>query len=224
MPSAVVLLSAGLDSTVNLYQAKRSGRVVLALTFNYGQRAAKKEIAKAARTCAHLKIKHKVVDLPFFKEFQSSSLLNRGKTVPRGTSILIDDKKTSLKTAKAVWVANRNGIFLNIAAGFAESLGADLIIPGFNKEEAATFPDNSRAFLKAVSRSLNFSTANHVKAKCYTAQMDKTKIVSLGKKLGVRWEFTWPCYHAKSRWCGECESCQRAKRAFKKNQINIGFA
>jgi 7-cyano-7-deazaguanine synthase len=194
---------------------------LLALTFDYGQRAAKREISMAKKTCAYLGIRHKVVRLPFFIEFNQSSLLNRRKAVPRGRAVQIDNRRASLKTAKAVWVANRNGILLNIAAAFAESLKAEWIIPGFNKEEASTFPDNSESFLSALTDSLKFSTANHVRAKCFTSRMNKTEIVALGNRLGVRWEFTWPCYHSGRRWCGECESCRRAERAFSENQVEI---
>ena len=51
-----------------------------------------------------------------------------------------------------------NGIFLNIAAGFAEALSAQAVLPGFNKEEAATFPDNSVDFLESLNHSFSFST------------------------------------------------------------------
>ncbi len=63
----VVLLSGGLDSTVNAFEAKKHHHeIVLALTFNYGQRAAKKEIEHSAKIAAHLGVPHKVVDLPWF--------------------------------------------------------------------------------------------------------------------------------------------------------------
>lgn len=220
MKKYVVLLSSGLDSTVNLYAAKKQGQVVLALTFDYGQRAAKKEIESAKKLCQKLQIPHQVLSLPFFKDFGQSSLVDTSKTLPTGNDVAIDDKTTSAKTAKSVWVPNRNGIFLNIAAGFAESLGAAAVVPGFNKEEAATFPDNSQAFLKALTGSLDFSTANHVKVECFTTEMVKTEIVEWGKTLQVDWSLMWPCYQSLEKWCGECESCQRSKRALKAAHVS----
>ncbi|HEY1078521.1 MAG TPA: 7-cyano-7-deazaguanine synthase, partial [Bdellovibrio sp.] len=158
----VVLLSAGLDSTVNAYEAiKHHHEVVLALTFNYGQRAAKKEIEAAAKIAAHLKIPHKVVDLPWFKDFNKSSLLVEDQEVPTGAQVSIDNLERSEETAKSVWVPNRNGIFLNIAAAYAEALGAHAVIPGFNAEEAVTFPDNSKEFMEQATRSMKYSTSNH---------------------------------------------------------------
>lgn len=215
MKKAVVLLSAGLDSTVNLYWAKKQSQVVLALTFDYGQRAASRETERAKSQCQALGIPHEILRLDWFKDFTSSSLVNSLQEVPVSRQISIDDRETSLSTAKAVWVPNRNGIFLNIAAAFAEGLGAEQIIPGFNAEEAATFPDNSAEYITAATASLAFSTANKVEVHCYTAAMNKTQIVKKGRELGVDFSLVWPCYFAGSEPCGECESCQRFQRAMR---------
>lgn len=218
---SVVLLSAGLDSTVNLYAARKMSEVVLAVTFNYGQKAAEKEIACAKAITAKLGIPHKVIDLPWFKDLGESSLTSNKQNIPIGDEVAIDNHKQSLISAKAVWVPNRNGIFLNIAAGIAESLKAGLVIPGFNLEEASTFPDNSEAFMKSLDLSLSFSTANKVKVHCYTVALSKIQIVSAGKSLDVPFDMTWPCYFGKAKWCGECESCQRAKRALTFNKVAV---
>ena len=217
----MVLLSSGLDSSVNLYEAHRAGKVVMALTFNYGQKAAKKEIEKSKALCAKLEIPHEVIDLSFFKSFQGSSLINKSLSIPGQNEVQIDDLKASQKTAKSVWVPNRNGIFLNIAAGFAENLKADFIIPGFNLEEATTFPDNSEDFLKSLDNSFSYSTSNKVKTKCFTTKLNKTEIVKRAVELKVPLHDLWPCYHDEETWCGVCESCQRAKRAFTANGLEF---
>jgi len=220
---AVVLLSSGMDSTVNIYAAQKEMQVSLAITFDYGQRAAVKEISCAQKICTQLKIPHQVVSLPFIKGFGKSSLTDDSKKVPTGTDISMDDLEKSQKTAKSVWVPNRNGIFLNVAAGFAESLDASFVIPGFNKEEATTFPDNSQAFLEQTSKALSFSTSNQVQVKCFTTEKSKTEIVKMGQELGVDWSLMWPCYFAEDQWCGQCESCQRSKRALKSAGITKGL-
>ncbi len=218
----VVLLSGGLDSTVNAFEAKKHHHeIVLALTFNYGQRAAKKEIEHSAKIAAHLGVPHKVVDLPWFKDFNRSSLLVEDQAVPVGSAVSIDDLKTSTESAKSVWVPNRNGIFLNIAAAYAESLDAHSVTPGFNAEEAVTFPDNSTEFLKAATQSLWYSTSNHVVVGCYTAHLKKPDMVLLGQGLRIPWELIWPCYFAGDKWCGQCESCQRSKRAFATAGVDV---
>ncbi len=221
MKKTVVLLSGGLDSTVNFLVSRAESEVVLALTFDYGQKAAKKEIEVTSQLTSTFGIRHLVLSLPFFQNFGSSSLTNPNKVIPTGGEVSIDDLQTSQETARSVWVPNRNGIFLNVAAGFAESLGADWIVPGFNREEATTFPDNSQAFLEAATESFKYSTANQVQVKCHTTQMSKTEIVELGLRLKLDWKWIWPCYFNGEKWCGQCESCLRSKRALQANGVSL---
>lgn len=210
---SVVLLSSGLDSTVNLYEAREKTEVVLALTFNYGQRAAAREVERASQIAALAGVPWKMLDLRWFSEFTKTSLVNRSSDVPVGSAVSIDDFKVSTDTAKAVWVPNRNGIFLNIGAAFAEGLGASVVVPGFNIEEGTTFPDNTQGFLDALTAAFKFSTSNGVRAECYTTGLNKTEIVARGRKLGAPFNLMWPCYFAGSAPCGECESCKRFARA-----------
>lgn len=212
---SVVLLSAGLDSTVNFVEATLVSSVVLALTFDYGQRAARRERERAAQIAARYGVRHEVVELPFFARFTRTSLVNHTAEVPTGGAVQIDDHGASSRTAQSVWVPNRNGIFLNVAAAFAEGEGADWIVPGFNAEEAATFPDNSEAFLAATSGALRFSTANGVETKCFTAALSKTQIVRRGLEIGAPLDLAWPCYFGENEPCGTCESCQRFRRAMR---------
>lgn len=211
---SVVLLSGGLDSSVNLLAAHKDTDIMLALTFDYGQRAAKKEIASARLQSEKIEIPHQVVELGWLREITKTSLVNRDVEIP--VHVAIDAYVETQETAKKVWVPNRNGVFLNIAGAFAESLGADIVIPGFNREEAQTFPDNSEGFLNALTQSLSYSTANQVATHCYTTQMNKTEIAELGKDLGLDFSLVWPCYFGDDVPCGKCESCLRYKRAVQK--------
>lgn len=220
MIKSVVLLSGGMDSAVNFLAIREHSEVVLALTFDYGQRAASKEKEAASRLASHFKVPHRTLELPFFRDFGGSSLTDSKREVPVGSAVSMDDLTVSRQTAKSVWVPNRNGIFLNIAAGFAESMGASWVVPGFNKEEAATFADNSQGFLEAATKSFSHSTSNQVQVRCLTTDLSKTEIVALGQKLGIDWSWIWPCYFNQARWCGRCESCQRSKRALKANGIS----
>lgn len=213
MSKAVVLLSSGLDSTVNLYVTMTHYEVVRVLTFDYGQRAALKEISQSQKICSLLQLPHQVIELPWFKEITHTALVNRSESIPQGDSVKIDNLAQSQKTAKHVWVPNRNGVFLNIAASVAEGLGADYVVPGFNKEEAATFPDNSIEYMAALDRSFSFSTANKVKIFCSTANKNKTEIVKIGRELNVPFNLMWPCYFSGEKICRQCESCQRFLRA-----------
>lgn len=211
MSNAVVLLSSGLDSSVNLFSAHHDIGVVLALFVDYGQRARLKEWEKAQELCEYLNVPIQRLDLSFIKSFGKSSLIDDSKEV--ATDVAIDDFEASTKSAKNVWVPNRNGILLNVAAGFAESLGAKYVVPGFNLEEATTFPDNSKDFMDALDRSFSFSTGNQVETKCYTVDLNKTQIYKKALELKLPMESVWPCYFSGESLCGKCESCSRFFRA-----------
>jgi 7-cyano-7-deazaguanine synthase len=217
--SAVVILSGGLDSSTNLVLALENLDVKLALTFDYGQRAAPREVSAAAQLCDFYKVKHKVIAVPWIGAFGKSALTDTAIQVPTN-EVKIDDLTVSNQTAAKVWVPNRNGIFLNIAAGFAESIDCEYIIPGFNLEEATTFPDNSKSFIEALVNSFSYSTANQVKIKCYTIDMVKTDIVKVALQKKLPLEMIWPCYFDGQKWCGVCESCQRSKRAIQANGVD----
>lgn len=219
--TAVVLLSSGLDSAFNLLKTTQQFKVALALTFDYGQRAAAREVDRSAQLAKHYDVPHQVVALPWFKEFTKTTLVNHAGAVPSGKEIEIDSLERSLETAKSVWVPNRNGIFLNIAAGFAEGLGAQYIVPGFNLEEAQTFPDNSGAYLKSLDEAFAFSTQNRVHTHCYSTALNKSQIVKEAQRLDLPFKLLWPCYLDGAKWCGTCESCQRFTRALKENGIEL---
>ncbi len=215
--SAVVLLSAGLDSTVNLYWALDEGLPVRkVLTFDYGQRAALREVGRAQQICLLRSLDHQVISLPWLRPLGGSCLLDTSKPLPLGEDINIHDPVASEKSKNLVWVPNRNGVFINIAAAFAEALGATYIIPGFNLEEAQTFPDNSQNYITALNKALAFSTSHGAMVKCYTVDMNKKAIAQKGQELGIPWNLLWPCYQGQEHLCGACESCQRYLEATKK--------
>src|SRR6266850_3604650 len=151
---AVALLYGGLDSTVAF--AIRARDTVLALTVDYGQRAARREIASARRTARRYRVPHRVLRMPWLS---GGALVDRSKRLPSPDLRRAAETKAS---AAAVWVPNRNGVLLAAAAAMAERLGATRVVVGFNREEAATFPDNSARFLDAANRALRFSTRRRV--------------------------------------------------------------
>jgi len=211
---SVVLLSGGLDSTVSLAMAIRETTVVLCLTVDYGQRAAASEIAAAGAIACYYGLDHIVLPAPFFKDFSRSALLSRSVQLP--SNVDLNDNSAVQDSALAVWVPNRNGFLINLAACYAEALGCDFVITGFNREEAATFPDNSSEFVQAVNAALRYSTRNGVRVRSYTQQLNKEEIVQLGMRLGVPFKLIWSCYESGQQMCGRCESCRRLARAKQK--------
>ena len=213
----VVLLSGGLDSTFNLYaSAKEWPQGVIALTLNYGQKAWESERRTAEKLADHLSIPIQVMDISNIFAGDKSSLTSQEK-IPTG-EVDIESLSASENTAKKVWVSNRNGVLLNIAACVAEKLGAQWVVPGFNAEEAATFPDNSVDYIEKMNACLKLSTSNGVQIRCFSQSMEKKQIAQSLVALGGDLNLIWSCYFAGDKMCGECESCQRFNRA--KNSIN----
>ncbi len=197
-PKSIILLSGGLDSTVSAAIARRRTDPLFALTFDYGQHAAKMEIMVSKKTCRFLGLKHKTVRLPFFREFSNVMLL-RGKQRKPGRFDRLRD----------VWVPNRNALFVNVAACFAEYYGAMVIVTGFNREEAQEFPDNSKRFLDSINRTLRYSTLNKVRVRSYVLPFTKKEIYKLGLKYKIPLENVYSCYVGGESMCGECASCKR---------------
>ncbi|MBE8222170.1 MAG: 7-cyano-7-deazaguanine synthase QueC [Bdellovibrionales bacterium] len=211
MYDALILLSGGLDSSVNLYKACAEYKKILALSFNYGQKAASQELKAASKLCKLLLCDHQIHNLDFFKSWTQTSLINSKKDIP--TNIKLTSKAETQESAKQVWIPNRNGVFLNVAASLAESLNIPFVYVGFNKEEAETFPDNSIDYLNSVNKSFKFSTLNKVQIKSYTKDLCKKEIYKLGVEIGVPVKDLWPCYFGGEKLCGECESCLRFFKA-----------
>jgi len=214
----VVLLSGGLDSAVNLHMAKEKASPMLCLTFDYGQRAARREIEAARRLSKHYGVKHRVIKLDWLKRLTSAPIVRRGARLPHPEEDELDDiEGAARETARLVWVPNRNAVFINIAAAFAEAMDCDGVVVGFNAEEGATFPDNSREFLKAANDALRYSTLKGVKVICYTSRMKKTGIIRLAKRQGVPLNLVWYCYEGGRVPCRRCESCVRFERALRQS-------
>ena len=167
---SVVLLSGGLDSAVCLKRAADETEVVLALTFDYGQPAAKREVEAAEEICGRLRVKHRTIRLEWLGEMLPEGLKTETPAPEPG------DEEAEQEAVRRVWVPNRNGVFVNIAGAFAEALGCDQIVAGFNAEEGASFPDNSQEYIEAANAALGLSTLRKPKLVSYTAEMNKAEM------------------------------------------------
>ncbi|MFG0317614.1 MAG: 7-cyano-7-deazaguanine synthase QueC [Planctomycetota bacterium JB042] len=212
--TAVALLSGGLDSTVATAAAHREVGVALALAVDYGQRAAAREVEASGRIAAALGVPHRTVSLDFLADVTGTALVDADAALPRPDDAALDDAAgAAADSMAAVWVPNRNGLFVAVAATFAEGLGADRVVVGFNREEAATFPDNSEEFVDRTNAALSLSTRNGVRVVSPTAGLDKEGIVRMGYDLDAPLALVWSCYEGRDRPCGTCESCRRLARA-----------
>lgn len=217
---AISVLSGGLDSTVATACYSEEYEIH-AVTFNYGQRSAEMEIISAKAICEKLGIKHTVVDLPWLKKLGKSALTSE-MDVPELKIDELDSKEICDETARKVWVPGRNVVFTAIATSFAEAENAGKIIVGWDLEEAATFPDNSKEFLNAFNHVLEIGTLDGVKIEAPVINMSKTEIVELGFKIDAPMDLSYSCYMGGKKPCGTCESCMRRIRAFKEAKVNQG--
>lgn len=215
---AVLLLSSGLDSAANLV-LEGNFEVKLALTIDYGQKGAMRELAQAGRLARYFNIEHMSFDLRDFGRLTgAASALMGSAEIPSPESL--DDLSVTRRSAKAVWVPNRNGVMISLAAALAEARGCDAVAVGFNVEEAATFPDNSAEYISAMTESLSYSTANKVRVVSATAAMTKIEIVRKLAGLNFPFDLLWSCYEAGKKHCGRCESCKRLRRAMREGLIS----
>lgn len=216
MSNAVILLSGGLDCTVALAAVRNNYDEMLALTFDYGQKSVKEEIKSAAVISEYYKIRHKTIVIDWLKKISSSSLTS-DENIVQITKDELDNRDVTQKSADSVWIPNRNALFVNIAACFAESLNYNTIIIGANKEEGATFKDNTPEFVESINIALKYSANNNIKLIAPLINMNKKEIVEICNNLKVPLNLIYSCYISGDKHCGKCESCLRLKRALELN-------
>lgn len=198
MNNAIVLLSGGLDSFVALDIAMKKYDNVKALFFDYGQKACAEELNAANEISKKYSIELINVKLPFLKEITKNSL--------------VCENENNFDDLKSVWVANRNGLFVNIAASYCEALNYNYIIFGANKEEGRDFSDNQKGFIETVNACLEFSTLNHPKVIAPCVNMDKTDLVNYMIDNNLDFNLIKSCYQniekTNKKHCLNCMSCR----------------
>lgn len=214
MKKAISVMSGGLDCTVatSVYDKDYE---IHAITFNYGQKAAEQEIIASRKICEKMGWSHEVVDLAWLAQISNSSL-NTSEDIPEVTEEDLDNLDKSSETASNVWVPARNTVFTSIALSYAESIGAEIIIVGWNGEEGETFPDNSKKYMEEFNELIDVGSPDKIRIEAPAIDLNKEEIVELGIEVGAPMELSYSCYKGEEKPCGVCESCMRRKRAFKK--------
>jgi 7-cyano-7-deazaguanine synthase len=214
MTTAIALLSGGLDSgTALALWREGGGGIALALTADYGQRAAVAELRAARALAQRFGVRHECVELPWLGALArraGSALVAGGGALPQRTPQHPGDAAS----AAAVWVPARNVVLLAVAAAHAEAHGADCALAGFNREEAATFLDNGAEFVAAMNAALGLGTRNAVEVASPTQDLDKAAIAAAARRLGFARGDFWSCYGAGPAPCEACESCARSAVAW----------
>lgn len=205
MSNAVVLLSGGLDSYTAAAIARSEGFSLYALTIRYGQRHAReleaaRKVARALAVVRHIELD---VNLSAF----GGSSLTTSAPVPK-------DRQIDPTKIPSTYVPARNTVFLALALGWAEVVGARTIVIGANALDYSGYPDCRPEFIAAFEHLAALATAEGVQGAQFRIHaplqsMTKADIIRRGLALRLDYGITHSCYDPDphGRPCGRCDSC-----------------
>ncbi|MBU0500889.1 MAG: 7-cyano-7-deazaguanine synthase QueC [Gammaproteobacteria bacterium] len=207
---AVVLLSGGLDSATVLAMARSEGFECHALSIRYGQRHAVELQAAVTLALALGAADHRTVAVDL-AAIGGSALTDPDIPVPEAATTGIP----------VTYVPARNSLFLSIALGYAETLGAQDIFIGANAVDYSGYPDCRPAFIAAFETLANLATKAGIEGKRFhihapLLDLGKAEIIREGIRLGIDYGLTLSCYQpdAEGRACGRCDSCRLRRQGF----------
>ncbi len=209
--AAIVLLSGGLDSMVAAGMARAAGYRLFALTIDYNQRH-RIELQAAKRVAAMLNVEKHIV-LPIdLSRFGGSALTDAGIAVPKG----------GVEAGIPVtYVPARNTIFLSLALGWAEAVGARSLVIGINALDYSGYPDCRPSFVRAFEAMAKEATkagdgGDHFTVHAPLVDMSKADIARAAHELGLDAGLSWSCYDPTPAGapCGECDSCRLREKGF----------
>src|SRR5205085_1383622 len=131
------------------------------------------------------------------------------------------DERAMSNEVPVTYVPARNTVFLGIALGLAETLGASNLVAGMNAIDCSGYPDCRPEFVRAFESLAKVATRAGVEGTVFRVhtplmELDKAGIVRLGVSLGIDYSLTWSCYDPASDGsaCGRCDSCRLRRRGF----------
>lgn len=206
---SVVLLSGGMDSTLTAAVARAESDDVAAIHFNYRHRTERRELKAYHDVCDALGIeKRLVVDVEILRQIGGSSLTD--------SSIPVTAADFQSKHIPSSYVPFRNGTFLAMAVGWAETIGAERIYIGAVEEDGSGYPDCRKIFFEAFEQAIALGTKPETNITIVTPliAMQKSDIVRRSLELGAPLASTWSCYQSEELACGVCDSCALRLRGF----------
>lgn len=217
-PTAVLLLSGGLDSYTAGAIVKADGYELYALSVRYGQVHAReieaaRDVAKALGVVRHLEL-----DVPLSK-IGGSALVGDG-LIPKDRSIDTGD-------IPPTYVPARNTVFLSLALGWAEVVNAEAIVIGVNALDYSGYPDCRPEYLRAFEHLASLATKAGVEGRRLRIlspliQLSKADIIRRGVSLGVDYGLTHSCYDPTPDGtpCRRCDSCVLRARGFREAGVD----
>ncbi|MBC8645844.1 MAG: 7-cyano-7-deazaguanine synthase QueC [Thermoanaerobaculia bacterium] len=216
---AVVLLSGGLDSATCFLIARAEGREVFALSFDYGQRHALELERARALAARYGAAEHQVIRMEWPSP-AASALTNATREVRKN--------RLGEEAIPATYVPARNTVFLALAIGYAESVGASDVFIGANALDYSGYPDCRPEFLEAFEQVANLGTRagalGEMRYRIHAPllQMTKGEIVAKAAELGLDFSLTLSCYDPSHEGhpCGACDACLLRAKGFLEAGIN----
>jgi 7-cyano-7-deazaguanine synthase len=212
MEKSIVLFSGGIDSTTALYWTQHRKKQTSALTFSYGQRH-QVEVELARKVTATLDIPHKIlrVDLT---QIGGSSLTDPSLAIPEY------DRATQIEGGlPSTYVPFRNGIFLALAAAWAETQKAQEIVCGFHMLDSPAYPDTREKFVRSMEMAINSGTGvafggSKIRVMAPFLKLRKSEIIRTGLSLGADYSYSISCYNGSEVPCLKCSSCLLRRQAW----------
>ncbi|MFM2173072.1 MAG: 7-cyano-7-deazaguanine synthase QueC [Cyanobacteriota bacterium] len=204
LPTAIALLSGGLDSATAAALAVEAGQRVIGLSFDYGQRH-RRELEAAACVAQRLGLaEHHTI---------SVNLAAWGGSALTDSSIAVPSEGVQSDVIPSTYVPGRNTVFIAIGLSLAEARGAERLVLGVNAVDYSGYPDCRPDYLEAFQRLADLASkagreGHGSQLWAPLVQWSKTKIVQEALRLGVPIEDTWSCYSGGSEPCGVCDSCR----------------
>jgi 7-cyano-7-deazaguanine synthase len=207
----VVSLSGGMDSATLLGLYYDKGYRIYPVLFDYGSKHGEYEQAAAFKLCGYYGIPFdgvRVVKLPFIQDLYSSHLLKDGGEIPEG--------HYSAPTMAVTVVPARNLVFASILAGYAWSIGEEIVALGIHTGDHFVYPDCRPDFFYYMNQAVISGTDKRVYLEAPLMNHNKTSILRMGFsfKKPVPYEFTRTCYKDQPLSCGKCGSCTERLEAF----------
>ena len=212
---ALVVCSAGLDSTTVAYDMADRGYDVDLLHFRYGCRAETREASLVKNIAEDMRGKGYAVENIFldidYSSYSGNSPLLTDNDIAQG--------KSGAEYAHE-WVPARNLLMVSHAVAYAEANDYSWVALGNNLEESGAYPDNEEEFTHLLQDALDYAVHDGawVQLVSPVGHLMKHEIVALGLRLGVPYELTWSCYHGGEIHCGDCGPCFMRETAFERNE------
>lgn len=214
---ALVIASAGLDSTAVAAYACATHKEVTLLHYNYGCLAETPELIRIKKIQESLNNTYGncslyVMDLDLKFMAHASTLLN-------GEGVITEGIAGSEYAHE--WVPARNLIMMSMAVGYAEANDFSYVYLGTNLEEGGAYADNEQQFIQDFNNCLYGAVQNgkYVEIRTPVGNLMKHEIVPFGLKYKAPFEHTWSCYRNGDKACGHCGPCFMRRTAFERNGL-----